>query len=170
MTSINRDRESLLSHSKLLEVLEYNTYTGDFTNKISGIRRVKGSKAGSLTSLGYIRVTIDRKVFMAHRLAWFYCFEEWPTGIIDHIDGNKSNNILNNLRETTETLNKGNTQKQSNNTSGFKGVSFDKESGKFKASIRINRVLKNLGRYATAQEASLVYLQASRLHFGEFSI
>lgn len=170
MTSINRDREAELLHTRLVEVLDYDMYTGIFTNKINGIRRIKHAACGSITAYGYINITIDRKVFRAHRLAWFYCFEEWPEGILDHIDSNKSNNALDNLREATETLNKGNSPKQRNNTSGFKGVSFDKESGKFKASIRINRILKNLGRYTTAEEASQAYLLASRLHFGEFSI
>lgn len=162
MSKINKDRENNLSWDRLYEVIEYNPDTGEFTNKISGIRRIKGSRAGSITSHGYYNITIDNMVFRAHRLAWFYSFKEWPIGIIDHIDQDKLNNRLDNLREATETKNKYNTKIQSNNTSGFRGVSFDTHSGKYKASIRINRVLKNLGRYNTAEEAAVAYNTAAK--------
>lgn len=166
---VNKERENQLSWERLTEILDYDVNTGIFTNKISGIRRVKGSIAGHLiNSTGYVTIKIDSHAYRAHRLAWLYCFKEWPEGFIDHIDGNKSNNCIDNLREASNRENKQNGKIQANNTSGYKGVSFEKCSGKYKAYIRVEGRLKNLGRYNTAEEASIMYKQAAVTYFGEF--
>ncbi|ECH9128545.1 HNH endonuclease [Salmonella enterica subsp. enterica] len=73
---------------------------------------------------GYWRITHANKCYLAHRLAWFFCYGVWPKEI-DHIDNNKLNNSIGNLREVTHQLNQLNMPLRSNNTSGVKGVNWD---------------------------------------------
>lgn len=87
---------------------------------------------------------------------------------VDHIDGNGLNNQKSNLRICTHQQNCMNTRKSRNTTSRYKGVSWDKESGKWKASIRFNNSLKNLGRYRTQKEAAKAYDKKAKELFGEY--
>jgi hypothetical protein len=166
---INVDNERKLTHTRLLELLEYHPDTGIFTHKISRGRSIKGKAAGNLSDKGYVRISIDGVHFKAHRLAWFYCFQEWPDGLLDHEDKNKSNNRLDNLREATSVQNGHNTHLYSNNSTGFTGVSWHVASGKFIAQIRINSKTAYLGLYTSAQDASEAYQKVAKQHFGEFA-
>ena len=88
----------------------------------------------------------------AHRLAWFLHYETLPINSIDHIDGNRSNNRIENLRDVTSQ------QNQWNRTTA-KGYTWHKPANKFMAYIKINRKFKNLGYYTTEQEARNAYLK-----------
>lgn len=88
---------------------------------------------------------------------------------IDHIDGNGLNNSRKNLRHCTRSQNQHNRNKYKNNTSGYKGVSFDKQSGKYCVNIQINKVQKKIGRYKTAEEAHEAYQKAALELHGEFA-
>lgn len=168
MSAINKEKEKKLCWDRLIEVLDYNSETGIFINKVGGPRRTIGKEAGTITQYGYRIITIDRLIFAAHRLAWFYCFQEWPEGLIDHIDGNKLNNKLDNLREANQSQNLQNAKLQSNNTSGYRGVRFDENCGRFSARITLNNITKHLGLFNTAEEASEAYKKAAKKYFGEF--
>ncbi len=89
--------------------------------------------------------------------------------LVDHIDGDTLNNRRENLRLCTNAENMRNIRTPKHNTSGFKGVSFDRRTGRYLASITVNKVSKNLGRYRTPEEAHAAYLEAARLYFGEFA-
>jgi hypothetical protein len=78
---------------------------------------------------------------------------KWPKGVIDHIDGIKSDNRWDNLRDVTKGQNAHNSRLNKNNKSGHTGVSFRSDSGKWRAIIRLNGKLKNLGQYDTAEDA-----------------
>src|SRR5690348_14306740 len=122
----------MIELSELRAMLNYDPETGLFTWRHTG----KGRKAtvGS-NSHGYvsIRLTVrgKKKGYLAHRLAWFYTYGEWPKNLIDHIDMNPANNAISNLREATHSTNKANRRAPANNSTGFKGVSFNKAYGKY---------------------------------------
>jgi hypothetical protein len=155
--SVVKDKQDLLSLKRLKEVLRYEYETGLFYWLISTGRVSKDQIAGSTKDSGYILIRIDGIRYPAHRLAWFYCFEEGPIDLIDHIDRNRSNNKLDNLREATMSENMRNTDLAPTNSSGFRGVSYVKSNGKFLAQIKINGINTNLGHYTTPEEASIVY-------------
>lgn len=93
-----------------------------------------------------------------------------PDGVdVDHKNGNGLDNRRRNLRAATQTQNNGNRRLHSNNTSGFKGVSWHKRGAKWLASIRINQRAQHLGLFTDPVEAAHAYDSAARLHFGEFS-
>lgn len=106
-------------------MLRYDSDTGDFvwlTQKSNCI--MVGSKAGCLRKTGYIEISLDGRLYFAHRLAWLYNFNNFPKEQIDHINGNRSDNRLANLREVSRAENMRNIKMQSNNTSGLTGVNY----------------------------------------------
>lgn len=119
---------------------------------------------------GYLRVMIDSKIYLVHRVAWFLETGEPPPPIIDHADGDILNNRWINLRGATDSQNAANKRRvDSQNTSGFKGVCFDKFTNRWIAQLRKDGRLHNLGRYDTPEEAHAAYVAgAARLH-GEFA-
>lgn len=118
-----------LTQQRLKEVLVYNSETGEFTwsVKTSKYSPVKvGDIAGCSDDEGYNVVMVDGKRYKSHRLVWFYNFGVFPKEQIDHIDGNKSNNRLGNLREVSGSRNAKNQKMFSTNSSGITGVSVQK--------------------------------------------
>ena len=153
----------MITSERLKELVIYEPTTGIFTWRISRGGCVKqGATAGSLTN-GYVSIAIDAKRYKAHRLAWLYVFGVWPKDEIDHIDTNKSNNRIANLREATHSENMQN-QRSSPKTSatGLMGAHFYKRTKKWQASITVGGNLKHLGYFNTANEAHDAYLKAKR--------
>lgn len=159
---------SMISWEDLTRLLSYDKDTGLFTWKISVGGNKVNSIAGSSTDEGYRRVTIKGKEYRLHRLAWFYTHKEWPTHVIDHINRDRSDNRICNLRLATVQQNKYNTGLVSSSTTRLRGVTFYKRTGKYQATIRIKGVKKHLGYFNTAEEASEVYEKHARDSFGEF--
>ena len=105
---------------------------------------------------GYYTVAINRKKIPVHRLMAMTFFDEFkPDCIVDHIDQNKTNNQIKNLRITDKKGNSNNRSLQSNNTSGYRGVSWDKNMKKWVAYIKNEGKMIRIGYYATAKEASI---------------
>lgn len=114
----------MLTHEQLLKLLDYSEETGIFTWKIQ--RRPQSpvsSPAGSIYK-GVVRIEINNKNYLAHRLAWFFVYKKWPSKQIDHKNGNKQANWLKNLREANNSQNQANQFAKSNNKLGIRGVSF----------------------------------------------
>lgn len=128
-----------------------------------------GSVAGTKKQNGYIVVSVNRKLYRAHRLAWLYVHGVMPTGDIDHINGVRDDNRIANLRLATRTQNNANAKVASHNTSGYKGVSYDKERNRYQAAIKHNGVRIALGRYLTAEDAHEAYCAAAIELKGEFA-
>ena len=158
----------MLTVEKLKEVLSYEPTTGEFIWLVKSRSKEVGSTAGTLDHSGYIHITINRRIYQAHRLAWLHTHGTWPVEHIDHDDGVKSNNRLKNLREATRSQNQFNTGLSVVNTSGFKGVSWDKNRDKFSAKIRLNGKKIFLGYHATAELASAAYNKAAKDNHGVF--
>lgn len=144
----------ILTQKRLKELLSYNPETGDFINKVfRGLRAMPGEMAGNVSSGGYIDITIDKRKYKAHRLAWFYTYGVWPTNNIDHINRVKIDNRISNLRDVTQVQNGQNKTKHKNNTSGHTGVVWHKREQQWRARIRLNGKDIYLGGFPDIQSA-----------------
>ncbi|MND84177.1 hypothetical protein D3C80_760610 [compost metagenome] len=160
---------NLLTQKKLRDELNYNPHTGDSTRVNSRGRWLSGQVAGTINASGYIVIQVQRRHMYAHRLAWLWVYGDMPDHEIDHIDGNRSNNRLNNLRPATSRQNKHNATLRSDNTYG-KGVVFHIGRRKpYQARICINGKQTSIGYFATPNEAREAYAESASIHFGEFA-
>lgn len=142
-----------LGHDLLKELLYYDQKTGIFTWKQRKGNVKKGTQAGTVNAEGYIVIQVNKKQYKAHRLAFFYMTERWPTGQIDHINHNKSDNRWKNLRDVTNRENQHN--RIDNNK--YIGVSFKKQAKKWRACIKINSKTIHLGYFENPKEGAEVY-------------
>lgn len=114
-------------------------------------------------------IGVDGTKYLAHRLAWLYMTGEWPEFEIDHINRSRADNRWDNLRKADRREQSGNIALPSHNTSGRKGVCWDKSRGKWIVHIKIDGRQKFLGRYGDIDAASAVYDAAAVEHFGRFA-
>ena len=114
----------MLKHSRLLEVLHYDPLSGVFTWRVSRNQVEVGAVAGhkNTEDKDFIRITVDGRFYLAHRLAWFYMKKRWPRKQIDHRDGDQSNNRFDNLRQATGQQNGFNRKVDARNKSGATGA------------------------------------------------
>lgn len=161
----------MIDHDDLIQLLDYDSTTGIFRWKIKRNANADiGSIAGSLDKRGYITITLKGKRYYAHRLVIFYVTGSWPVNQVDHKDRKKSNNSFDNLRDIEHTNNQWNVDKRKDNTSGYKGVSIHKRSGKYQAVIALNGKSKHIGYYITIEEAVNAYNEAAILYHGEYAV
>ena len=154
-----------MTHDELLHALEYDTSTGIFTRRKSAGNVLKGSVLGTLDNKGYLIGMVNRKYVRLHRLAWFYVYKEWPTNQIDHIDGDKTNNRIANLRDCTTSENCVNQRSpRRNNSLCVQGVHQVKKTGRYRAKINIDGVTHHLGVFTTVEEASNAYQSFKQPH------
>mgnify|MGYP000058039159 CR=1 FL=1 len=152
--------------------LNYNSETGVFTWKTPTAARLKpGDIAGTIHKTGYVKIILDGISYWAHRLAWLYYYKEWPKGEayqIDHINGNKADNRICNLRLVTNKKNTRNHGLYKHNISGTSGVCFNMQQGKWQAYIRTNEKCekkykqKHLGYFLNYEEAVAARKQAEK--------
>lgn len=162
------DRE--LTVERLRFLIRYEPETGKFFRKVStAARSLEGSECGDIDGKGYIRLRVDGRRYIGHRLAWFYMTGAWPADEVDHINRCRTDNRWCNLRLATKSLNKRNTSVRRNNRVGFKGVSWHKDAKRWRSRIYINGKEKNLGLYDTPEAANAAYEAAALLYFGEFA-
>jgi hypothetical protein len=157
----------LPSQERLQEMFSYDPEVGLF------VRRVRTSKsthigdiAGATTKNGYISISIGKVFYLAHRLAWKYVYGADPALFIDHMDGDRANNRITNLREVTKSENSRNMRKAlcSNKSTGLIGAYLHKGASKFHSQIKVNDEVVYLGQFDSAQEAHEAYVQAKRKH------
>lgn len=166
-----KPNDAPMSYDELRELLSYDPETGMFhwLQQRKG-RRSSGVAGGSTGNDGYVTIKIGSRYYLVHRLAWFYMTKQWPSEDIDHINRNPADNRWDNLRICSRSLNSANANMRESNTSGFKGVTFDKARKRWSAQIGVNYRHMNLGRYATPQEAARAYDDAATKYFGEFAV
>ncbi len=136
------------------DILNYDPDTGLITNAVGSPWRKLGAVAGTILPSGYRAIVIDGKHYYGHHIAVLFMTGSFPPKgkCVDHINGNRDDNRWINLRVTTMVVNGHNRHKlNKNNTSGFHGISFYK--GRWQASIKIDRKVKNLGRFKTIEAA-----------------
>lgn len=152
-----------LTQAQVLDQLYYNPDMGTFLWRHGAKGRKAWDRAGYTRADGYVVLHIGGRYCYGHRLAWLYMHGEWPNGLIDHIDGNPSNNVLSNLRVATKRSNAENMKgPTSASSTGRLGVFKDTRSGKFVSQIRINGNRKSLGVFASVDAAYDAYLAAKR--------
>jgi len=152
----------MLTQAELKSLLHYNQETGIFTwlKHNSGVSILK---AGTNKGNGYIQISLKRKRYLAHRLAWLYVYGEWPKQQIDHINGIRDDNRIVNLRDVSRSknlLNQNHSNINKRNKSGVVGVSYFPRDNNWVAQFMVNGVTKYLGRYATVEEAKKVLFDA----------
>ena len=157
-----------MNQQQLSECLRYDADTGLFhwIVKRKGVK--KGGIAGSKMSHGYIAICIDGRDYTAHRLAWLYVHGSEPSGCIDHINGDRADNRLANLRDVSQMVNMQNVYAaKSNSKTGLRGVSWHAQRGKYTARIKAGGRYLSLGLHDTPEGAHAAYLEAKRrLHEG----
>jgi len=165
------------SQEELHELFEYreDNISQPLIWKIRPSRRVKiGDAAGcsnecSETNKGYYAIRINGTNYQLQRLVWIYHNGDIPDVMqVDHIDGNKVNNRIENLRLATQSENNHNTKISSKNTSGVKGVSWSKQKKKWRAQIRINYKQKFIGLFDTIEEAEAAVIATRNNLHGDF--
>lgn len=124
-----------------------------------------GNVVGTKTQYGYLTTYIDKKTYFVHRLAWALHYGEWPKGQIDHINGVKDDNRIENLRDVCSSVNAKNKRKSRRNSSGFIGVDYVKKSKRWRARISTGGRRIEIGQYKTPEEAAKAY-EAVKQSFG----
>lgn len=119
---------------------------------------------------GYRQSKIFGRSFTLHKVMWAFYHNEWPSSEVDHINGNKLDNSKENLRLATRGENNRNVTKRKSNTSGFKGVSWNKGSGKWVANIGYNGKQIYLGLFTDINKANDAYIEASKIYHRDFSM
>lgn len=158
----------MLTAERLRELLDYDAESGELRWRRwkNGVRR--GRAAGCYCKRrNCIIIGIEKRIYLAHRLAWLWVHGSWPAEQIDHINGNSADNRLINLRDVPRSVNMQNRRKPAkHNRSGVLGVR-QRENGRWSAELRVNRRSIHLGRFNTKQDAYAAYLEAKRrLHAG----
>ncbi len=159
----------MITQKRLHDLFEYRE-DGILVWKVSKGNVKKGDVAGWSQPLGYFRVRIEEKNYLVHRMIFLYHHGYLTPGMqIDHIDGNTSNNRIENLREVTLTQNQQNSKIPSDNTSGVKGVYWCKVQRKWRSRIKVKRKQIHLGYYKTLEEAEAVVKAAREKYHGEYA-
>lgn len=152
--------------------LHYAPTTGVFTWRNPNKYRSEyaGRVAGSLHTMGYIHIYVDGKAYKAHRLAWFYVYGEWPVLDIDHMNGDRADNRIENLREISRSGNAENRHRaREGHATGLLGVVWRARNRKYEARISVGGKYLYLGLFRTAEEAHAAYLTAKRVHHVAYS-
>jgi hypothetical protein len=179
---MSRRFNELPTQDYLREAFSYNNETGELVWRERPLHHFKNERdwksfnsqfaekiAGCISTKGYRQIAIGDIPHLAHRLVWVLCNGTIPADLqIDHVNNDRADNHLNNLRLATSQQNHFNAGKRSNNRSGFTGVSWHKPSRKWIAAIRINGKKKYLGIFKTAESAAACYATAAIAHHGKF--
>lgn len=159
----------MLTPDLLKTLFQYDPETGNLIWRVTkSATAPAGSTAGSVNARGHINVQINKKMYAAHQIV-FALHHGFIPPEIDHVNGIKTDNRIENLRTCTSSQNKGNIGLLSTNKSGYRGVSLNKSTGFYHAQIKINGKQTYLGRFDTPEAAARVYNIAAKEHFGEFA-
>jgi len=172
----------LPSPEVLRQLLEYNASTGLLFWKprplhlFSSVRdadswntRYAGREAFTSVRGGYRLGSINDTMYSAHRIAWAIFYGVVPEKEIDHIDCDRSNNKICNLRIATRSQNQQNSKSQKTSTSKFKGVSWEGRAKKWRAQIKVQNGYKHLGYFDCEQKAWAAYKNHADIYYGEFA-
>ena len=152
----------------LKETFEYNKETGDLIWKIRKRKVVKGAIAGTIEPQGYRVIQLNAKFYKAHRLVYLMHKGYLPK-TLDHINGDRSDNRIENLRAVSAGQNQHNRKLNSNNTSGYKGVAWDKVNKNWTTYINLEGRRIFLGYYSTPEEADRVVRKAREELHGAYA-
>lgn len=149
----------MITQELIKELFNYDSVTGNLIHKLTG------KLADSDQSKGYFKCYVKGKTLASHRVVWMWHYGDWPQNDIDHINGDRKDNRIENLRDVPHVVNMTNMQKT--NKTGYEGV---KASGhKFAANIKHNGRKLYLGTFPTAEEAFTVYKEKHLEFYGSNS-
>ncbi len=141
-----------MTQDELKAVVTYDPETGVFRWVQSKPGR-RASVGAVLGARGYVQVCIDGKRYYAHRLAWLYVHGSWPTDLVDHINQDTTDNRIANLRNLTQAENLQNRGKNRNNTSGHRGVAWNKSGNCWHTRIKVGEEDHYLGSFKNLEDA-----------------
>lgn len=151
-------------------LFDYDASAGILIRKTPKGNQLAGTRAGSVERNGYRRVSVGNRNYQEHRVIWLYWYGTWPREELDHIDGDKSNNRIANLRDVPRRINSQNLRRAvSTSESGLLGVSRSRRHvlNPWVACIKVDGKQKHLGYFKSPEEASACYVNAKReLHEG----
>ena len=165
------DMHTGLTAERVRELLSYDQETGVMRWRVARRSVAAGRVAGYKERDGYLRVKVEARLYPVHRLAWLHFYGEWPVDQIDHINGVKDDNRMENLRDVSQQVNKQNMRKAVRKAilspfhTGLLGASFSLRRQLFISYIRdpVAMKTKYLGSFVTAEEAHQAYIKAKRL-------
>lgn len=158
----------LLSIEEARRLFSYDPETGKIHRRLAMSKYPAGSECGNHQD-DYLYVAYKGRLMLGHRLAWALHYGEWPASPLDHINMDRMDNRIENLRLASVAENNRNRATDPRNSFGLKGVIFDKRARKYSAKITADKVTHSLGRFDSPDEAAHAYnCAAIRLH-GEFA-
>jgi hypothetical protein len=147
----------MITHKELHELFEYDLDTGCLLRN--------GKLVGTSHSLGYLKLKIKGRTYFAHRLVFLYCYGRWPIRL-DHINRNKSDNRLENLRECSHEHNNANRGIMKNNSSGFKGVHWSRSANSWRSQVGYEVI----GHFVNKRDAAIAYDEAATRKYGDVAV
>jgi HNH endonuclease len=158
--------KSELTAERLRELLDYSPGTGRFYWRVSRGAAAAGFEAGTYHCNGYRTITVDHRIFLAHRLAWLHVYGKHPCGHIDHLNNKRGDNRIENLcdRPPRDNL----CRRACRSKSGIKGVSF--RGSTWRVHIWANGKQIHLGAFATRREARAAYRGAALVLHGDLAV
>lgn len=155
--------DSWLTQEILRSLITYDPETGTLA------RLPSGRAAGAVNDNGYVLISIRKKQYRAHRLAWLYMTGSWPVADLDHINGIRTDNRIANLREATRSQNLFNKKMDRRNKSGFRGVSWTTKKKLWGAHIKKDRKTRFIGYFRSPEAAYAAYCKQASVLFEEFA-
>lgn len=154
-----------LTADDVRRLFEYIPESGKLIRKIRTSNRIRiGDEAGHKNTTGHLQCRVNGRLYLVHRLIWMFVHGKFPVGEIDHIDGDKANNKIGNLRDVSHRENMQNIKKAfAGSKTGLLGTYPHKKTGKFAAAIRMNGKQVHLGLFETAADAHIAYLNAKHM-------
>ena len=155
-------QEILLKH--------FNYFNGGLYYTLPIAKRTKvGDRFGWIRSDGYRQGSVNSKSYFEHRLIWLYHYGEWPKDQLDHINGIRDDNRIENLREVTNQQNQFNKKSASGSSSQYKGVYWNKNSGKWHSRCQTSVSNKHLGFFDCEIEAAKAYDDYTKSLYGVYA-
>ena len=154
----------MITQAELKNLFDY--VDGQLVAKTNVNKRKVGDVLGSVNDKGYLKGSVNQRLYRVHRLVFLY-FHGFMPPQVDHIDGNRLNNRIENLREATFKQN--NQNRKPTGSSGVKGVVWHKQSKKWVASICVNRKSVHLGSFENIKDAALAATEAREKLHGDFA-
>ena len=159
---------NIAAPTRIAELLSFDPLTGDVTRRLAIPGHPKGKLIRARTSDGYFRVGVDGRDYLLHRVAWCLHHGAWPAGVIDHINGDGTDNRITNLRDVDQTINLLNQKRQRRSASGTTGVDI-LPGGKFRARLKANGIRAgsaHIGTFQTREQAEQAYAAAKSAILG----
>jgi hypothetical protein len=162
LIGVQMAKRDLITQEFVKECFNYSPETGVLTRAKRTSNRVNvGDVSGYKNHHGYLMVQVGGVLCSVHRVAWMYVNGVWPSGHLDHINRDRTDNKISNLRDVTPAENQHNSRIPKNNTSGHIGVNWNCEINKWVAKICLNCKQTYLGCFEKLEDAVLAYKTAS---------